>query len=403
MGLFDFLKKEKRMTEEEFIEALFKGMDKITFISANGYNVLDMPAVLTCLNKMADTIGQLPLNVYLKDDKGNKERDFKNNLDYVLSTRPAANMTPTIFKKYITMQMLIFGECFCKVIRDSTGEVIAIAPLKNSTITYEINTNSGDFFYRFYENGRFVDNVSFQNNYLHLKDNVGNDGNKISIINKLGDTLGMNSGLISFLKTYLNNMVQPSFVLEANSDLNKEQMKKISTDFKTALKDLVGLPLVLPKGFSAKEYKASRLKDLNFDELLEQNKKDILSVFEMPLHVLNLDKFDEKAENNFIKNKIIPRLINIEEEMMYTLFSKEELAVRFIKFNVNGLLRGTLTERVDYYTKMFQIGAMTQNEIRRREDMNDIEGGDVPLMLENYLPSSLLGQQKKINSEGGDE
>jgi len=72
----------------------------------------------------------------------------------------------------------------------------------------------------------------------------------------------------------------------------------------------------------------------------------------------------------------------------------------YFEFDVNGLLRGDSTQRADYYMKLRQAGAITQNEIRQRENMDTVEGADdlhVPL---NMAPSDLLGEILTRNKGG---
>ena len=71
----------------------------------------------------------------------------------------------------------------------------------------------------------------------------------------------------------------------------------------------------------------------------------------------------------------------------------------YFEFDVNGLLRGDSTQRADYYSKMRIAGAITQNEIRQRENMHTIVGADdlhVPL---NMAPSDLLRDALKKDGD----
>jgi phage portal protein BeeE len=55
------------------------------------------------------------------------------------------------------------------------------------------------------------------------------------------------------------------------------------------------------------------------------------------------------------------------------------------KFFPNALMRGASQARADFYTKLYQVGALSPNEIRAFEDMNPYEGGDdrrVPMNME---------------------
>ena len=67
---------------------------------------------------------------------------------------------------------------------------------------------------------------------------------------------------------------------------------------------------------------------------------------------------------------------NLEAEMNLKLFKSSEQGKLFTNFDANGLLRGSPNDRVSFYDKMVKVGAMTINEVRERENMNMVEGGD---------------------------
>jgi len=76
----------------------------------------------------------------------------------------------------------------------------------------------------------------------------------------------------------------------------------------------------------------------------------------------------------------------------------------FIKFNVDGLLRGDYQSRMNGYAVGRQNGWLSANDIRELEDMNRIpaeEGGDLYLVNGNMLPLSQAGNfyEKEVNSQ----
>ena len=398
MKIWDYFKKrsinQETGTNDDFITNLLNKKTSIAFSCYGGWNVLETPALLSCLNKIVLNVSQTPLNIYLKTKEG-KEKDTTSNLAYILRSRPNASMTPSIFKKFIVNQLLIFGECFASIIRNKKGEVIAIAPLKRGIITYTIDSLNGDFYYKYYLNQKSMSIIENQN-LLHFKDNINSDGSSMSVVTKLTATLGMDKGMTQFLQEYLSNMVNPSFVLEVDSDISPERAKVISNTFKRSMAGNQGAPLVIQKGLKAKDFNAKSLKDLDITLMRNQSVRDIVTTLNCPLHTVGLESFNREAETCFFENVVIPMLINIEEELNYKLFSSKELNARFIKFSTKEKLRGNMEERINYYRELFRIGVLTQNEIRAIEDMNKVENGDEPLILENYLPSKHLDKQKKL-------
>ena len=85
--------------------------------------------------------------------------------------------------------------------------------------------------------------------------------------------------------------------------------------------------------------------------------------------------------------------------MQKALLLPSEKRDYFVKFNVNGLLRGDYKSRMDGYSTGRQNGWLSANDIRAMEDMDKIpadEGGDLYLVNGNMIP--LTGTNKKEES-----
>ena len=74
----------------------------------------------------------------------------------------------------------------------------------------------------------------------------------------------------------------------------------------------------------------------------------------------------------------------------------------FVKFNVEGLLRGDYASRMSGYATARQNGWMSANDIRELENMDRIppeEGGDLDLINGTMLPMANAGAFAKDNSQ----
>jgi phage portal protein BeeE len=80
--------------------------------------------------------------------------------------------------------------------------------------------------------------------------------------------------------------------------------------------------------------------------------------------------------------------------MSLKLFRRNNIGREYIKFNVNGLLRGNVKDRADYYKTAITNGWMTVNEVRAKEDLNKVDDGD-----SNYIQMNMT----TINQIGTDE
>ena len=86
----------------------------------------------------------------------------------------------------------------------------------------------------------------------------------------------------------------------------------------------------------------------------------------------------------FVTYSLMPYLTRIEHEMNLKLFRTNELGNSFVEFNVNGLLRGDVKTRNEAYKTAIQNGYMSINEVRRKENLNAIEGGD-----KHFIPMNM--------------
>ena len=97
-------------------------------------------------------------------------------------------------------------------------------------------------------------------------------------------------------------------------------------------------------------------------------------------------------------------MVRWEQSLQQSLLLPSEKNSIFIKFNVDGLLRGDYQSRMNGYAVGRQNGWLSANDIRELEDMNRIpaeEGGDLYLVNGNMLPLSQAGNfyQKEVNSQ----
>lgn len=91
--------------------------------------------------------------------------------------------------------------------------------------------------------------------------------------------------------------------------------------------------------------------------------------------------------------------------MIRALISSSDKAAYFIKFNVDGLLRGDYQSRMNGYAIGRQNGWMSANDIRELEDMNLIpeeEGGNLYLVNGSFTKLADAGAfaEKEATTNG---
>jgi len=142
---------------------------------------------------------------------------------------------------------------------------------------------------------------------------------------------------------------------------------------------------------------------------------EIARIFRVPPHMVgDLEKSSfsniEQQSLEFVKYTLEPWLVRWEQAMVRSLLSKTEKEQYFIKFNVDGLLRGDYESRMNGYATARQNGWMSANDIRQLENLDRIskkEGGDLYLINGNMTKLADAGifaaKQSKETEEKNEE
>ena len=126
---------------------------------------------------------------------------------------------------------------------------------------------------------------------------------------------------------------------------------------------------------------------------------EIARIFRVPPHMVgDLEKSSfsniEQQSLEFVKYTLDPWVIRWEQAFMRSLLLQDEKAEYFVKFNLEGLLRGDYQSRMNGYAIARQNGWMSANDIRELENLDRIpteEGGDLYLINGNMLPMASAG------------
>jgi HK97 family phage portal protein len=138
---------------------------------------------------------------------------------------------------------------------------------------------------------------------------------------------------------------------------------------------------------------------------------EIARIFRVPPHMVgDLEKSSfsniEQQSLEFVKYTLDPWVVRFEQTMQRLLFTTEEKATYFIKFNVDGLLRGDYVSRMNGYATGRQNGWLSANDIRQLEDLDRIPaalGGDLYLINGNMTKLSDAGAFAPIPHEKEEE
>jgi len=346
---------------------------------------LTIPAVYAAVKVISEAFSTIPMHIML-DDGATKSKFKKHPVYKLLSREPNSLMTISTFWKITMPEILLWGNSYSLIEFDPrTLRPVAILPVHPSKVEVEIK--EGLLFYTFkLEKGTITVD---QSNVLHFR-GMGDNVMGKSVIDCARDNLGLGSAAEEFGSRFFGNGASMTGVLQSDSALSDKAFENLKESFNNMHGGLsnANKPLILEEGL---KYTPTSIPP-NAAQFLETRRfqiEDVARWFNIPpdkIGDLSRATFSnlEQQNQNFITNTLMPYVINIESECSRKLLREDEKEDVYFKMNLNGLLRGDIKTRTESYRTLFNIGAMTVNEIRAFEEMNPVEGGN-----SRYVPMNL--------------
>lgn len=141
-------------------------------------------------------------------------------------------------------------------------------------------------------------------------------------------------------------------------------------------------------------------------QLLETRQFNVIDVCRFfgvsPVKAFDLSKSSystvEATQLAFLTDTLSPMLEKIELEFERKIYKPSERESIDVRFDTSVLLRADKASLASYYNQLFQIGAITPNEIRKALDLPALENGDQSFVQVNTM--TLKNAVKEKDNEG---
>ncbi|HPX00405.1 MAG TPA: phage portal protein [Sedimentibacter sp.] len=359
----------------------------------NEHTAMQMTAVYSCVRILAETVACLPLHVYKYNGSGGKEKYLKHPLYKLLHDEPNPEMTSFSFRETLMSHLLLWGNAYAQIIRNARGEVIALYPLMPNKMTVDRDKN-GRLFYLYQRNIEDVPTLGRDSlvyldpsDVLHIP-GLGFDGLVgYSPIAMAKNAVGLSMATEEYGAKFFANGAAPGGVLEHPGTIKDPQKVKESWNMAYQGSANSHRVAVLEEGMKYQPIGISP-EQAQFLETRKFQINEIARIFRVPPHMLaDLEKSSfsniEQQSLEFVKYTLDPWIIRWEQTMCRSLLMESEKPEVFIKFNVDGLLRGDYVSRMNGYATARQNGWMSANDIRELENLDRISaelGGDLYLI-----------------------
>lgn len=358
-------------------------------------SAMQMTAVYSCVRVLSEAVAGLPLHLYKYRSDGGKEKALKHPLYFLLHDEPNPEMTSFVFRETLMTHLLLWGNAYAQVIRNGKGEVVALYPLMPNRMSVDRDEN-GRLYYKYYRGSdEAIRNKEYEvvlspYDVLHIP-GLGFDGLVgYSPIAMAKNAIGLAIATEEYGAKFFANGAAPSGVLEHPGTLKNPDKVRESWNATFGGSHNANKVAVLEEGMKYTPISISP-EQAQFLETRKFQINEIARIFRVPPHMVgDLEKSSfsniEQQSLEFVKYTLEPWLVRWEQSMIRSLLTPSEKQDYFIKFNVDGLLRGDYASRMSGYATARQNGWMSANDIRELENLDRIpaeEGGDLYLINGN--------------------
>ena len=395
-----------RLFEQRAIsyQTVFEAGDDLVFGNlsdtyVDSKTVFQVNAVYSAVSLIADTISTLPLDSFIRLD--GQRRAFRPAPDWV--RQPDIALPRTAFWNSAIVSLLLDGNLFVRIVPARDGTVANLIVLNPKTVTVKRNARQELLFEVEGESKPLTkEEMVFLPDVLRPGHVRG-----VSRVEALKENFGLALALERFAATFFGQGTNLGGVIEFPGNLTAEQAENLRTSFDVKHKGWRrGHRTGILSGGAT--FKTTQV-DPEGAQSIEARRlavEDVARAFNVPANMLNIPgttTYASVEQNNlqFITHTLRPIVQKLEGAFTPLMARYAGGETAFIKFNLDGLARADLQSRISAYSTGLQAGFLTINDVRRLEDMSDIEDPAasqvrVPLANMNIEAADLIADEKRV-------
>lgn len=364
-----------------------------------GYTSLNKnPEIIAGVDTIAKMVGSM--TIHLMQNTENGDNRIKNELSRKIDIEPSQNMTRSLFVQWIIRTLYLEGDgnaiVYPKFTRGYLRDLMPVpygqvSMIPKGTWDYTVNIMGSEY---------------DPDEILHFRLAPGmiypwkGEGVKAT----LKDVAENLKQAAATEKGFMQSKWKPSVIVKVDGLIDefaeKGGRRRLLSEYIETSE--AGEPWVIPaEQFEVEQVKPLSLSDLALADMVQLDKRTVAAILRVPAFVLGVGTFNRDEWNNFVNTTIMPIAQMIEQELTKKLLYSPDY---YFRFNPRSLYNYELRDMASIADDQFVRGIMTGNEVRSWLGLPPVEGLDELVILENYIPRGMIGDQKKLVQlqEGGE-
>jgi len=363
------------ISSDAILQMIGTGSSSHAGVKVTEEKISGLSAVWRAVNLIAGSLAGLPLHVYKTDDAGVRRLVTSGNAANLVAS-PHKDMTPFEFWETVVAHMLLWGNAYLQKELDPLGRLVGFTIVHPSRVKVHRLKKTGTKVFVLDQGEVFVT----EDTILHLPA-LGYDGIcGASPVRLAREGFALALAAEEYGSRLFGSGLLSTGVLQTEQRLTEDQANALSKRWEEKQSGLekAHKTIVLDSGASFTKLSMPP-DDAQFLESRSFQISEIARWFGTPPHMLmHTEKSTswgsgiEQQSLGFVVFTLRSWLIRIEQRITPLLYPQPTYA----KFSVEGLLRGDSAQRGAFYKTMWEMGALSTNDILALEDRPPVEGGD---------------------------